>query len=155
MGEIQSTNRPHISIKWCTYPPFQQNWRDWWYMVFDVPPHNNREIPLYFLRKIYVEFALGKHIKYFDMLYFQGVGRGIPKNHSNARILYLNLLIPQPHTPLDRPNVPHAHQVIPEIERVLLSLAQAIVFHNNVVEHLDGLTCAKMCLALIPLDEVH
>ena len=80
MGEIPNANRPHISIKWCTYHPFVDNWMDRWYMVFDMPPHNNREIPLYFLRKMYADFVLGKHIKYFDILAFQGIGGGIPQN---------------------------------------------------------------------------
>ena len=48
-GEIPNENRPHISIEWYTYHPFVDNWMDRWYMVFDMPPHNNREIPLYFL----------------------------------------------------------------------------------------------------------
>ena len=60
----------HISIEWCTYQPFVDNWMDRWYMVFDMPPHNNREIPLYFLRKMYAEFVLGKHVNYFDILEF-------------------------------------------------------------------------------------
>ena len=48
-GEIPNANRPHISIEWCTFQPFVDNWMDRWYMVFDMPPHNNREIPLYFI----------------------------------------------------------------------------------------------------------
>ena len=80
MREIPNANRPHISIKWCTYQPFVDNWMDRWYMVFDMPPHNNREIPLYFLWKMYAEFMLGKHVNYFDMLQFQGIGGGMPKN---------------------------------------------------------------------------
>ena len=51
--EILNANRPHISIEWCTFQPFVDNWTDRRYMVFDMPPHNNREIPLYFLCKMY------------------------------------------------------------------------------------------------------
>jgi hypothetical protein len=43
-------------------------------MVFDKPPCNNREVPLYFLRKLWDEFILGKNVNYFDMGDFQGVG---------------------------------------------------------------------------------
>ena len=47
--DIPNINRPHISIEWCTFPPIRDNWMDRWYMIFDIPPHNNREVPLYFL----------------------------------------------------------------------------------------------------------
>ena len=85
MGEIPNANRPHISIEWCTFQPFVYSWMDRWYMVFDMPPHNNREIPLYFLRKMYAEFVLGKHVNYFDILPFQGIGGGMPQNRPNSR----------------------------------------------------------------------
>ena len=48
-------------------------------MVFNIPPHNNREVPLYFLQNLYVEFVMGKHVNYFDVLGFEGVGKGSPK----------------------------------------------------------------------------
>ena len=51
---------------------------DCWYMVFDEDPHVNRYISFYFLRKLYAKFILGKHVNYFDILDFQGVGHGIP-----------------------------------------------------------------------------
>ena len=69
-GEIPNANRPHISIEWCTFQPFVDNKLGRWYVVFDMPPHNNREIPLYFLRKMYAEFVLGKHVNYFYILPF-------------------------------------------------------------------------------------
>ena len=47
--DIPEINKPHISIEWCTFPPIRDNWMDRWYMVFDIPNHNNREVPLYFL----------------------------------------------------------------------------------------------------------
>lgn len=52
-SEIPNANKRHISIEWYTYQPFIDNCMDRWYMVFDQPPHNNREMPLYFLRKMY------------------------------------------------------------------------------------------------------
>ena len=78
-GEIPNTNRPHISIEWCTFQPFVDNWMDKWYMVFDMPPHNNREIPLYFLQNMYAELVLGKQVNYFDILQFQGISGDAPK----------------------------------------------------------------------------
>ena len=51
---------------------------DSWYMVFNEDAHGNKDIPFYFLRKFYAEFIFGKHVNYFDILEFQGVGHGIP-----------------------------------------------------------------------------
>ena len=47
--DIPESSMPHISIEWCTFPPIRDHWMDRWYMVFDIPPHNNREVSLYFL----------------------------------------------------------------------------------------------------------
>ena len=47
--DIPEITKPHISIEWCNFPPIRDNWMDRWYMVFDIPPDNNREVPLYFL----------------------------------------------------------------------------------------------------------
>ena len=47
-------------------------------MVFNEDPHGNRDIPLYFLRKLYIESILEKHVNYLEILEFQGVGRGMP-----------------------------------------------------------------------------
>ena len=84
--EIPNANWPHISFEWCIYQPFINNWMDIWSMVFDSPPHNNREMPLYFLRKLYAEFVLHKHVNYFSYLEFQGIGGGMPQNRPNARV---------------------------------------------------------------------
>jgi len=54
-------------------------------MVFDEDPHGNRDIPFYFLRKLYVEFILGKHVNYFDILEFHGVEHGIPQDRQGER----------------------------------------------------------------------
>jgi hypothetical protein len=45
-------------------------------MVFDKPPYNNRDVPLYFLHKLWAEFILGLHVNYFDIGVFQGGGVG-------------------------------------------------------------------------------
>ena len=52
-GLVPPTSRPHISIDWCIEPNIKANWIDRWYMVFDEDPHGNRDIPFYFLRKLY------------------------------------------------------------------------------------------------------
>ena len=83
--DIPEINMPHISIEWCTFPPIRDNWMDRWYMVFDITPHNNREVLMYFLQKLYAEFVMGKHVNYFDMLGFQGFGRGMPQHRPHAR----------------------------------------------------------------------
>ena len=54
-------------------------------MVFDEDPHGNRDIPFYFLRKLYAEFILGKHVNYFDILEFHGVGHGITQYRKGVR----------------------------------------------------------------------
>ena len=58
---------------------------DQWYMVFDEDPHGNRDMTLYFLRKLYAEFILGKYVKYFDILEFHGIGWGKPHDREHAR----------------------------------------------------------------------
>ena len=45
-------------------------------MVFDAPPYNNHEVPMYFLKKLYCEFVLGEIPNYFDILESQGRGGG-------------------------------------------------------------------------------
>ena len=54
-------------------------------MVFDQDPHGNRDIPFYFLRKLYAECILGKNVKYFDILEFQGVGHGMLQDREGDR----------------------------------------------------------------------
>ena len=55
-GMTPPVSKPHISIDWCIELRIKENEMDRWYMVFDEDPHGNRDIPLYFLRKLYVEF---------------------------------------------------------------------------------------------------
>jgi hypothetical protein len=61
-GQELPLTKKHISIDWCIHPQISQNSMDMWYMVFDKPPCNNREMPLYFLRKLWDEINLGKHV---------------------------------------------------------------------------------------------
>ena len=57
-------------IHWCTHTRMRSCFWDRWYMVFDLPPCNNYEVPLYFLRKLYCEFILGEKPNYFDIRQF-------------------------------------------------------------------------------------
>ena len=54
-------------------------------MVFDEDPHGNRDIPFYFLRNLYAQFILGKHVNYFYILEFEGVGHGVPQDREGDR----------------------------------------------------------------------
>jgi hypothetical protein len=75
-GQEIPLTKKHISIDWCIHTEIIQTWMDKWYMVFDKPPCNNSEMPLYFLRKLWTEFIMGKHVNYFFTGDFHGVGRG-------------------------------------------------------------------------------
>ena len=101
-----------------------------------MPPHNNREIPLYFLWKMYAEFMLGKHINYFDILAFQGIGGGMPQNQPNSRLRDVDLPILSPHRQLPGIDFPPVHHVIPHTRDAFLSLAWAVVCHSTMVQHM-------------------
>jgi len=45
---------------------------DRWYVVFYEGPRINRDMLLYFLWELYVEFIMHKDVNYFDLLEFQG-----------------------------------------------------------------------------------
>jgi len=47
----------HICMDWYTSQPFRVNWIEKWFMIFDKPPFNNREVPLYIFEKFLVEFS--------------------------------------------------------------------------------------------------
>jgi hypothetical protein len=49
-------------------------------MVFNARPHNNREIPLCFLRKMYAECVLGKLVNYFHHIELHDSCLDIPHN---------------------------------------------------------------------------
>ena len=48
-------------------------------MIFEKPPCNNREVPLYSLRKLWEEFMMGHHVKSFDISDFKGWVVGLHK----------------------------------------------------------------------------
>ena len=48
------------------FQPFNNDYMDRWFMVFDKIIIYNREIQLYFWYKIWVEFIIGHHVHYFE-----------------------------------------------------------------------------------------
>ena len=80
-----SPRKKHASIDWCTYEPWRQNWMNYWFMVFNKPPCNNGEVPLYFLHQLWVEFVWVFHVNYFDINEFHGVGLGSSQDRQNPR----------------------------------------------------------------------
>ena len=106
-----------------------------WYMVFDIPPHNNREVSLYFLWRLYAEFMMGKHVNYFDTLGFQGIGREIPQNWPNARHKDPNQLIPPPHLQLPMLDIPPAHDMVTQTQEAFLTLAEMVSRHSTTINH--------------------
>ena len=110
------------------------DWMDRWYMVFDIPPHNNMEVPLYFLQKLYAEFVMGKHLNYFDMLGFQGVGRGMPQHRPHARHRHANPQIPTPHAQLPRVDIPPAHDMVSQTQEAFFTLAEMVSRHTTTID---------------------
>jgi hypothetical protein len=53
-------------------------------MFFHKPPYNNKEIPLYFMIKLWVEFIVGKNVNYFYIGDFMGWFEG---QHGTENIL--------------------------------------------------------------------
>ena len=68
----------NLSIKWCTNDATRENFWDRWWMVFNIPPHSNLEVPFYFLKKLYAKFVLGLKVNYWSMKPNMGVGGGAP-----------------------------------------------------------------------------
>ena len=102
-------------------------------MVFNEDPHGNRDIPFYFLRKLYVEFILGKHVNYFNLLCFQGVGHGIPQDREGSRAdpncVPRSLGTPKPPW-LYHPACP----MIESTQEALFDLADALLQHGTDVQ---------------------
>ena len=69
-GEQISNKKDRISIRWCMHPRISAHFWEWWWMVFDHPPHANHEMPMYFLKKLWAKFELGLKPNYFDIRAF-------------------------------------------------------------------------------------
>ena len=102
-------------------------------MVFDEDPHGNKDIPFYFLRKLYVEFILGKHVNYFDILGFQSVGHGMPQDREGIRTDPNRVPCP-PHTPKPLQLYPLVGPVIEDTQEALLDLADTLLQHGTDVQ---------------------
>ena len=101
-------------------------------MVFDEDPHGNRDIPFYFLRKLYAEFILGKHMNYFDILDFQGVGHGIPQDREGDKTDPNP--VPCPPRTLKPPWVyPPVGPMIDDTYEALFDLEDTLLQHGTVV----------------------
>jgi hypothetical protein len=102
-------------------------------MVFDKPPCNNKEIPLYFLRKLWDEFILGKHVNYFDIGDFQGVGLGFSLHREHAG--RDPMLGPRP--PRKRPDPPTQHtlvvDILQQVKLAISSLNCSLLQHGSFV----------------------
>ena len=78
LSKLVEHTKPKLSIKWCTNEAMRVNFWDHWWLVFEKPPHNNLEVPFYFIRKLYAKFILGLKVNYWSMRSNMGVGGGAP-----------------------------------------------------------------------------
>ena len=102
-------------------------------MVIDEDPHGNRDIPLYFLRNLYAQFILGKHVNYFDILEFQGVGHGMPQDREGGRT-NPNCVPRPPRTPKPPRLYPSARHVIDDTQEALFDLAHTLLQHGTTIK---------------------
>jgi hypothetical protein len=56
-----------ICMDWCIHQKIKDNWKDMWFIDFEKHHCNNKEIPLYFLQKLWVDYILGHHLNYFNI----------------------------------------------------------------------------------------
>ena len=102
-------------------------------MVFNEDPHGNRDIPFYFLRKLYAEFILGKHVNYFDLLGNQGVGHGMPQDREGVRTDPNHVPRP-PRTPKPHWVYPPAGPLIEYTHEALFDMADTLLEHGTDVQ---------------------
>ena len=114
-------------------PNVKTNWMDHWYMVFDEDPHGNNDIPFYFLRKLYAKFILGKHMNYFDILDFQGVGHGMPQDREGAKI-DPNCVSHPPRTPKPPRVYPPTGPIIEYTQEALFDMVDTLLEHGTDVQ---------------------
>ncbi|XP_059075968.1 uncharacterized protein LOC131875495 isoform X2 [Cryptomeria japonica] len=143
-GEEIDPKKSWISIRWCRHSGIASHFWERWLMVFDHPPHSNHEVSMYFLKKLWVEFELGKKPNYFDIRSFQGVGRGMPQDRPRAKLSdrVRNHVRDDPLVPLPSPVVP-ASAHYRAVDSVLGSLS---ALSDNLVQQLWEVRAAP-CLA--------
>ena len=83
---------------------------------------------------MYVDFVMGNHVNYFDMLGFQGVGRGIPQHRPNSRHRDANPHLPASRSYLPRVDIPLAHDMVSETQEAFLTLDEIISQHMTNIE---------------------
>ena len=89
---------------------------------------------MYFLHKFYAEFVMGKHVNYFDMLGFQGVGMGMPQRQPHARHRDANPQIRAPRAQLPRADIPPAHDMVAQTQEAFLTLAEMVSQHTTTID---------------------
>ena len=69
-----------FSIKLCTNEVIKTHFLDCLWMTFDIPPHNNLQVPIYFLTKLYVDFFKGVKVNHWSRKSNMGLGGGAPQD---------------------------------------------------------------------------
>ena len=77
---------------------------------------------------------MGKHVNYFDMLGFQGVGRGMPQHRLNVRHRNSNPHIPAPHAQLPREDIPPTHDMVSQTQESILTLAEMVSRRTTTID---------------------
>ena len=77
---------------------------------------------------------MGKHVKYFYMLGFQGVCRGMPRHRPNARHRDANPQIPAPRAQLPRADIPPAHDMVSQTQDAFFTLAEMVSRHTATID---------------------
>ena len=54
-------------------------------MFLNKLPHNDLEVPIYFLRKLYVEFIKGLKANYWSMKMNTSIGAGAPQDKPGVK----------------------------------------------------------------------
>ena len=123
--ETIKTTTKRFLIHWCIHDGIRNNFWNRWWMVFDAPPCNNHEVPMYFLKKLYCEFVFGEILNYFDILESQGRGGGSSFERQEAH---------------RDPNVVKAPIFKPQGEHVIISSVVKEHVETSTLETINALT---------------
>ena len=112
LDDIPEITRTHILLSGAPFHPLETiGWiGGTWYLTF--PYTTIGKYCCTSSKKLYAEFVMGKHVNYFDMLGFKGVGRGMPQHRPNARNRDSNPYIPTPLGQLPREYIPPTHDMV-------------------------------------------
>ena len=94
MGLLVNPKKSKLLIKWCTNDTIHADFWDFYWMVFDIPPHGNLDIPFYFLRKLYVELVLKLKVNYWSMKPNMGIGLGAPQDRPSSQRKKASTFVP-------------------------------------------------------------